>query len=74
LSSFLHHVDFQESNLTKHDIENKIKKNLVFYDHQANSDQKNKWEFEKKLHKFKVSELPNHISNNLEKFSNWIEK
>lgn len=74
LSSFLHHVDFQESSLTKKDIENKIKKNLVFYDHQANSDQKNKWEFEKKLHKFKVSELPNHISNNLEKFSNWIEK
>ena len=73
LKTFLHHVDFEESNLSVDDIKMKIKDNLIFYNHGANSSNDDKWSFKKKLHKIDNTYLPNYIKNNLSKFSNWIE-
>ena len=70
--NFLHHQDFEYSGLKLSDIENMVKNRKVIYDHGV--DQKDfKWKGGTTLKKIPLSELPDFINRNKEKYSNWIE-
>jgi len=54
------------------DLENKMKKNKIIYDH--SSDQRdNKWNSHKTLEKISFSKMPDYIKNNVSKYSEWLE-
>ena len=73
LLNYTHHHEFQLSGLTLEDLRNKMKKNEIIYDH--SSDQReNKWKSNKTLHKINYSEMPDYIRNNINKYSEWLEK
>ena len=72
MKTFLHHLEYEESGMGIKDIEKNIKNKTVFYDHFADK-KSNKHKFEKKLKKISVNELPNFISNNQNKFKEWLD-
>ncbi len=71
-SNFLHHQDFEASGLKLKNIEEMVKNKKIIYD--LNVDQKNyKWSGSKILNKVPLSFMPNYLSSNYEKYSNWLE-
>ena len=70
--NFLHHQDFEESGLKLNDIKEMVKEKRILYDHSV--DQRGyKWKGSKTLKKVKLSEMPDYLSRNYEKYSNWLE-
>ena len=71
-SNFLHHQDFEASGLKLKNIEEMVKNKKIIYD--LNVDQKKyKWSGSKILNKVPLSFMPNYLSSNYEKYSNWLE-
>ena len=56
--NFGHHDEFDLSGLTIKDIENKVKRGEVFYNHFADKSEKNKWNYDYKLKKVNDELLP----------------
>lgn len=73
LKNFGHHMEFIESGLKLNDIEKMIKENRAIYDYKADM-RENKWSGNKKLENANISELPDHINLNYEKYKNWFKK
>jgi beta-1,4-mannosyl-glycoprotein beta-1,4-N-acetylglucosaminyltransferase len=72
LSSFLHHLEYEESGMNIELLKNKIKDKKVLYDH--STDKKlNKWQSNISLIKTSDDELPSYITKNREKFIDWLE-
>ena len=70
--NFLHHQDFESSGLKLNDIKEKIRNKKILYD--LNVDQRGfKWSGEKNLRKVEISEMPEYLSNNYQKYLDWIE-
>ena len=70
--NFLHHQDFELSGLKLENIREMVKNKKIIYD--LDVDQKDyKWEGTKKLSKAPLSEMPDYLSNNYKKYSNWLE-
>ena len=70
--NFLHHQDFEESGLKLNDIKEMIKEKKILYDHSV--DQRSyKWRGSKTLKKVELSEMPDYLSKNYEKYSDWLE-
>ena len=70
--NFLHHQDFESSGLKLEDIKEKIKNKKILYD--LGIDQRGyKWSGKKTLTKINLSEMPDYLSINREKYSAWIE-
>ena len=70
--NFLHHQDFELSGLKLENIKEMIKNKKIIYD--LDVDQKDyKWKGTKKLSKVPLSEMPDYLSNNYKKYSNWLE-
>ena len=70
--NFLHHQDFESSGLKLEDIKEKVKNKKILYD--LGIDQRGyKWSGKKSLTKINLSEMPDYLSNNHEKYSAWIE-
>ena len=70
--NFLHHQDFEASGLKLENIKEMIKNKKIIYD--LDVDQKDyKWKGTKKLSKVPLSEMPDYLSNNYKKYSNWLE-
>ena len=73
LLNYTHHHEFELSGLTLDDLRNKMKKNEIIYDH--SSDQRdNKWKSNKTLQKINFLGMPDYIRNNIDKYSEWLEK
>ena len=71
-SNFLHHQDFEESGLSFQKIEEMVKNKKILYD--LSVDRRGyKWEGIKTLKKVNLSEMPEYLSKNKEKYLNWIE-
>ena len=71
-SNFLHHHDFEISGLKLNDIKKIVKDKRIIYDHTV--DQRgDKWSGTATLKKLPLSEMPQYISDNYNKFSNWLE-
>ena len=72
LLNFAHHYEFQESGLKIEDIKKFISEKRIIYDYKA--DQKEfKWSGKSVLKKIDLNLLPKYISNNLKKYSEWID-
>ena len=70
--NFLHHQDFETSGLKLENIKEMIKNKKIIYD--LDVDQKDyKWKGSKKLSKVPLSQMPDYLSNNYKKYSNWLE-
>ena len=74
LLTFLHHQDYEDSNMSLVDLENKMKEKKILYDHRLDKKNLNKWKTNTKLVKVSLKELPLYLQNNNEKFSEWFEK
>jgi len=72
LLNFAHHYEFEESGLKIQDIREFIKEKRVMYDHSV--DQRGyKWSGKSRLKKIDNKFLPNFLSLNLDRYSNWID-
>ena len=70
--NFLHHQDFEASDLKLKDIKEKMKNKKILYDLRV--DQRDyKWSGTKTLNKVSLSEMPDYLSYNYKKYSNWLE-
>ena len=70
--NFLHHQDFEASGLKLKDIKEKIKDKKILYD--LGIDRRNyKWDGTKTLNKVALSEMPDYLSYNYKKYSDWLE-
>ena len=71
--NFLHHQDFEASGLKLENIKEMIKNKKILYD--LGIDRRNyKWSGTKNLDRAPLEEMPDYISNNLEKYSNWLDR
>ena len=72
LLNFAHHYEFEESGLKLDDIKKLIKDKRVMYDHTV--DQKGyKWSGKSILKNLDSKFLPDHVSSNLGKYSDWLD-
>jgi len=70
--NFLHHQDYEASGLNLKDIKEKIQNKKILYD--LGVDQRDyKWDGIKTLNKVSLSEMPDYLSYNYKKYSNWLE-
>ena len=70
--NFLHHHDFEVSGMQLNDIKDKINSKRVLYDLGADK-RDNKWKGKKKLLKVELSEMPDFLSLNYKKYSDWLD-
>jgi len=71
-SNFLHHQEFESSGLKLDDIKKMVNMKKVIYDHSV--DQRGyKWKGDANLKKVPLSEMPNYLSENYKKYSDWLE-
>ena len=67
-----HHQDYEASGLKLTDIKEKVKNKKVLYD--LGVDQRDyKWSGKKKLSKVDLKEMPKYLSENIKKYSDWLE-
>ena len=72
LLNFAHHYEYEESGLNIDNIKKLIKEKRVMYDH--NIDQKGfKWSGKSILKNLDINFLPEHISSNIEKYTDWLD-
>ena len=70
--NFLHHQDYESSGLKLKDIKEKVKNKKILYD--LGIDQRGyKWGGNKNLCKVGLTEMPDFLSSNSRKYSDWIE-
>jgi len=71
-SNFLHHLEFEESKLKTENIKKMIDEDRIIYD--LSVDQRTyKWKGDKKLKKVDLSDMPNYLKDNKEKYINWLK-
>ena len=72
LKNFIHHLEFEESGLQLNDIRNMVKEQKAIYDY--HSDMRDyKWSGKEKLEKCDISELPEYLVKNKDKYSIWLK-
>ena len=72
LLNFAHHYEYEESGLKLEDIKKLILEKRVMYDHTV--DQKGyKWSGKSILKNLDIKYLPEYISSNIKKYSEWID-
>ena len=72
LRGFLHHVDYESSGLRLDDLKKFMKEKRVMYNH--STDKKNqKWGKGEILKKKDLNEMPNYVSNNINKYKPWLD-
>jgi beta-1,4-mannosyl-glycoprotein beta-1,4-N-acetylglucosaminyltransferase len=70
-SNYLHHREFEHSNLRIKDINNMMQKNISIYNHEVDKSQ-SKFDGKVKLSKLPKKYLPNFLLNNLGLYKKWI--
>ncbi len=73
LLSYLHHQDYEKSNVSLIDLKNKMANNEALYDHKKDKKNSNKWFSDEKLIKIDFNELPAYLINQNEKYQEWFE-
>ncbi len=72
LLNYAHHYEFQESGLKTEDIKKFVSEKRIIYDYKADQ-KKYKWSGKSVLRKIENKYLPDHILNNLNKYSDWLD-
>ena len=73
LRSYLHHIEYDQSNISAKEIDKMIKEKKPVYDLLANSSEA-KFRSQKKLKAVDMNVLPIYLQKNKEKFNEWILK
>ena len=73
MKNFGHHDEFDISGITLEDIKKKMKEKKVFYNHFADKENRNKWNYEHELKKVDFEILPNYLKINKEKYKDWLD-
>ena len=73
MENFGHHDEFDISGITLEDIEKNMREKKVFYNHFADKESQDKWEYEYELKKASLDILPNYLQVNKEKYNNWLD-
>ena len=73
MKNFGHHNEFDESKLTVNDLREKINQGLVFYDHFADKNSKEKWKNDYKLKVIENDLLPSYLIKNQDNFKEWFK-
>ena len=73
MKNFGHHDEFDESMLTVEDLREKIDKGIVFYDHFADKESKNKWKNDYRLKVIENDLLPKYLIDNANKYKEWFK-
>ena len=68
-----HHNEFDTSKLSIKDLQNKIDKQVAFYNHKADKTETNKYNFEHKLKLVTDDQLPKYLVENKEKYQKWFD-
>ena len=71
LTSFAHHLEFEESGLKLNDIEEYIKNKKNFYNYSVDKKEK-KYSGEESLIVEKKDKLPKYITDNIFKYKDWL--
>ena len=71
LRNSLHHIEYEQSNITPVEIAKMIKEKKPFYELMLNS-KESKDRTEMELKKVDINQLPVYLKNNKEKFNQWI--
>ena len=72
LLNFAHHYEYEESGLNLDNLKKLIAEKKVMYDHNVDS-RGYKWSGKSTLKNLDVSFLPDYISSNLDKYSDWLD-
>lgn len=72
LNYFAHHTEFRNSGIRVDDLNQFIKNGIVFYDHQLDQSNQNKWKANISLEQINLNDLPKYIKDNYNKFKPWI--
>ena len=72
LMNFGHHAEFKDSGLKLNDIKNMVNSNRAIYDYHADM-RESKWSSKEKLQKCDLSQLPDYLVKNQDKYSTWLE-
>lgn len=73
MNYFAHHTEFEESGIKVEDIDQFIDNGIVYYDHELDKSQKNKWKANIRLEKVDVNQLPSYIVDNQDMYKDWIK-
>ena len=73
MKNFGHRDEFDISGITLEDIEKNMREKKVFYNHFADKESQDKWEYEYELKKASLDILPNYLKVNKEKYKNWLD-
>ena len=73
LLNFAHHFEFEQSGLNKTKLEKLILDKKIMYDHKLDQGSTNKWGGKDKLEKISISDLPEHIRQNKDKYVDWLD-
>ena len=73
MKNFGHHDEFDISGITIEDIRKKINEKKVFYNHFADKESPNKWNYEHELKRVELELLPSYLKDNKEKYKNWLD-
>ena len=68
-----YHDEFETSNISKKDLQEKILKKEVFYDHSSDKNLSTRWNNNYKLKKIDETLLPSFLINNKDKFKKWFD-
>ena len=72
LLNYTHHHEFQDSGIKLEDLKKKINEKKAIYDHNVDS-RAYKWSSETILKTVNLSEMPDYLRKNCQKYSNWLE-
>jgi beta-1,4-mannosyl-glycoprotein beta-1,4-N-acetylglucosaminyltransferase len=72
LLNYTHHHEFQDSGIKLEDLKKKINEKKAIYDHNVDS-RAYKWSSETILKTVNLSEMPDYLRENFQKYSNWLE-
>ena len=72
LSNFGHHAEYKESGLNLDTIKDMVNNKKAVYDYHADM-RSSKWAGKEILSKCDLSELPEYLINNVNKYSSWID-
>ncbi len=73
MQNFAHHLEYESSGITLEKLKKSIENKVVFYDHSSKKSEQDKWNAGFKLKKIDLNYLPEYLSENKNKYKNWIE-
>ena len=68
-----HHNEFDASKITVEELQKKIDNKIAFYNHKADKNADNKYDFEYKLKKISDDQLPKFLLDNKKNYINWFD-